>query len=111
MFKDFDKLENEPITSQREFDDSDFSGIDKMMGVKSFRDLMVGISDDTIHGEQVSEKYFFLQAYAENELVEDDMEIFILDNYKFCLVDLYDGKHAIVIKKNNFKSISELLND
>jgi hypothetical protein len=111
MFKEFNQLENFSISSQSDFNDSIFSGVDKMLGVPKYDDLLIAISTDDVNSEQVIEKFLFIQSYGENELIDDDIEIFILDDYKFCLIDLYDGVYAIIIKKNNLKNIVDLLKD
>lgn len=102
-FENIEKLKP-GITSEEEFEESDYNDIPDLLGVKSYKDCLFALSDED---EEVSEHYYFLEGNGEHVQREGDLLLVIMDEIRFVILQRFD-MYVIAIHKSN-KEIAENL--
>ena len=105
MFKSIDILD-ETIYDQQTFDNSNYGGVDRMLGV-AWRDCMFVLSQDD---EEVGENYYFLEGNAALKEQHEDMMLVEMDDITFVIIDL-QGEYGIAVSRKNAKRANELLSE
>lgn len=95
VFRNIQEVDANLVT-QDDFDNSDFAGADKLLGVK-FNECLFAC---TKFEEDVADNYYFLESNSDMIPVEDDdMKLAEMDGIRFVLIDFYGGEYCIAVKK------------